>query len=49
MSDQRIHTKFIFALVAIDVNFAYWPLLQLLLSPNARLNDGVFKFVVSLA
>ena len=31
----------------MDVNFVYWPLLQVLLSPNAHLNDGVFKFVVS--
>ena len=33
----------------MDVNFANWPLLQLLLSPNAYLMDGVFQFVVSFA
>ena len=45
--DQRDNTKIhmfvIFALLTMDVNFAYWPLLQLLLSPNAYLKDGVCK------
>ena len=27
----------------------YWPLLQLLFSPNAYLKDGACKFVVSFA
>ena len=31
----------------MDVNFAYWPLLQLFLSQNAYLRDGVCKFVVA--
>ena len=39
----------ILALLTTDVIFAYWPLLQFLLSPNACLKDGVFKFVVSFA
>ena len=30
-------------------HFAYWPLLQFLLSPNAYLKDDVWKFVVSFA
>ena len=33
----------------MDVDFAYWPLLKFLLSPNAFLKDGVCKFVVSFA
>ena len=37
------------ALLTTDVSFAYWPLLQFLLSPNAYLKDGVCKFVVSFA
>ena len=31
----------IFASLTTDVNFAYWPILQLLLSPNAYLKDDV--------
>ena len=37
------------ALLTTDVIIAYWPLLQILLSPNAYLKDGVYKFVVSFA
>ena len=37
------------ALLTTDVIFAYWPLLQFLLSPNAYLKDGVWNFVVSFA
>ena len=33
----------------MDVNFAYWPLLQLLLSQNAYLKDCVVKVVVSFS
>ena len=33
----------------VYINFAYWPLLQFLLSLNAYLKDGVCKFVVSFA
>ena len=36
-------------LLTTDVIFAYSPLLQFLLSPNAYLKDGVCKFVVSFA
>ena len=39
----------LFALLAIEVNFACCPLLQLLLSPNDHFNDCIFKCVVSLA
>ena len=39
----------ILALLTTDVNFAYWPLMQFLFSPNANLKDGVCKFVVSFA
>ena len=39
----------ILALLTTDVNFAYWPFLQFLLSPNAYLKDGDCKFVVSFA
>ena len=39
----------ILALLTTDVNFAYWPLLQFLLSPNAYVKDCVCKFVVSFA
>ena len=35
------------ALLTTDVNFAYWPLLQFLNSPNAYLKYGVCKSVVS--
>ena len=31
----------ILELLKTDMNFAYWPILQLLLSPNAYLKDGV--------
>ena len=31
----------LFASLITDVNFAYWPILQLLLSPNAYSKDGV--------
>ena len=37
------------ALLTTDVIFAYWPLLQFLLSPSAYLKEGVYKFVVSFA
>ena len=37
------------ALLTTDVIFAYWPLPQFLISPNANLKDGVCKFVVSFA
>ena len=33
----------------MDVIFAYWPLLQFLLSQNTYLKDGVCKFVLSFA
>ena len=37
----------ILALLKTDVIFAYWPLQQFMLSPNAYLKDGVCKFMVS--
>ena len=43
------HMLVILALITNDVNFANWPLLQFLLSPNAYLKDGVCKFMVSFA
>ena len=43
------HMLVILALLKTDVIFAYWPLLQLLLSPNAYLKHGVWNFVVSFA
>ena len=43
------HMLTILALLTTDVKFAYWPLLQFMLSPNAYLKDGVCKFVVSFA
>ena len=43
------HMLIILALLTTDVIFAYWPLLQFLLSPNAYLKDGVCKSVVSFA
>ena len=43
------HMLIILALLTTDVSFAYWSLLQFLLSPNAYLKDGVCKFVVSFA
>ena len=39
----------ILALLTTDVIFAYWPLLQFLLSPNSYLKDGVWNLVVSFA
>ena len=33
------------ALLTTDAIFAYWPLLQFLLSPNAYLKDSVYKFI----
>ena len=41
------HMLIILALLTTDVIFAYWPLLQFLLSPNAYLKDGVWNFVFS--
>ena len=51
MQDHQTKNQmlFILALLTMDVDFAYWPLLQFLLSPNAFLKDGVCKFVVSFA
>ena len=43
------HLIIILALLTTDVNFAYWSLLQFLLSSNAYLKDGVCKFVVIFA
>ena len=43
------HMLIILALRTTDVIFAYWPLLQFLLSPNVYLKDGVWNFVVSFA
>ena len=43
------HMIMIIALLTMGVIFAFWPLLQFLLSPNAYLKDGVCKFVVSFA
>ena len=43
------HMLIILALLTMDAIFAYWPLLQFLLSPNAYLKDGVWNFVVSFA
>ena len=39
----------ILALLTTNMIFAYWPLLQFLLSRNANLKGGVCKFVVSFA
>ena len=51
--EKNAHTKnhmlIILALLTTDVIFAYWPLLQFLLSQNAYLKDGVWKFVISSA
>ena len=51
MKDRQTknHMLIISALFTTGVIFAYWPLLQFLLSPNAYLKDGVWKFVVSFA
>ena len=43
------HMLIILALLTTGVIFAYWPLLQFLLSPKAYLKDGVWNFVVSFA
>ena len=43
------HMLIILALFKTDVIFAYWPLLQFLLSPNAYLKYGVWNFVVLFA
>ena len=45
----KTHIFMILALLTTDVNFAYWPLLQVLLAPNAYLKDGVCKLVGSFA
>ena len=45
----KLHLLVIFALLTMDVNFAFWPFLQLLLSPNEYLKNGVCYFVVSFA
>ena len=45
----KIYMFIILALLTTDVIFAYWPLLQFLLSKNAYLKDGVCKFMVSFA
>ena len=39
----------IFALLLMEVNFTYWPLLQFLSVPQVYLKDGVCKFPVSFA
>ena len=43
------HMLIVLALLTTDVIFTYWPLLQFLLSPNAYLKNGVWKFVVLFA
>ena len=43
------HMLIILASLSMDVIFAYWPLLQFLLSTNAYLKNGVWNFVVSFA
>ena len=43
------HMLIILALLTAGVIFAYWPLLQFLLSHNAYLKDGVWNFEVSFA
>ena len=51
MKDHKMknHMLIILALLTRGVIFAYWPLLQFFLSPNAYLKDGLSKFVVSFA
>ena len=51
MKDHKTknHMLIILALLTTDVIFAYWPLMQFLLSPNAYLKIGVWNFVVSVA
>ena len=46
---KKNHMLIIFALLTTDVIFAYWPLLQFLLSPTAYLKDCVWNSVVSFA
>ena len=46
---KKNHMLIILALLTTGVIFAYWPLLQFLLSPKAYLKDGVCNFVVSFA
>ena len=46
--NEKSHAYYL-ALLTTDVIFAYWPLPQFLLSPNAYLKDGVCKFVVSFS
>ena len=43
------HMLITLALLTTGVVFAYWPILQILLSPHAYLKDGVWNFVVSFA
>ena len=51
MRDKRDHTKihmiYIFGLLQMDVTFAYWPFLQLLVFQIAYIRDGSSKFVDS--
>ena len=37
----------VFASLISDVNFAYWPILQVLLSPNAYLKNGVVSYTLN--
>ena len=46
--NEKSHTYHL-ALLTTDVIFAYWPLVQFFLSPNAYLKDDVCNFVVSFA
>ena len=46
---MKNHMFIISALLTTGVIFAYWPLLQFLLFPNAYLKDGVWNFVVTFA
>ena len=39
----------LFALCSMVENFAFTPFLYFLVVPEASLNDGVFKFIVSCA
>ena len=48
-NQRKNHMFIILALLTTDVIFAYWPLLQFLLSQNAYLKDGVWNFAVSFA
>ena len=51
MNDHQTknHMLINLAILTTDVNFAYWLLLQFLLSPNAYLKDGVWKLVFLFA